>query len=442
MQRMSRQKIAWFVVLTVSFIFRIVLIQQNPTVYSYDAFTRIWERDALIVRHWLPVAQVPVFFGAHLLNSLFVMRLFCAAAGSLGAITFGLAVSRHINRSCGLICALLVSFLPGFVVHSIVPYQEGWALLFSSLALLGWPAGKEERAVPWWAAVSLLLAVWCRYEPWLLTLILLCGSFLRKNQAGVRACMPALLGIVLWLLSRAWLPSAEGPPRPIPADAFHIDERLSNIQQVLTMLPPIFLTGLTAIVQSMTWLGWGLFPWGIFQMKDRKDLFAREILVFAILVFILSLLRIINVQTITGRILMLPVLWFLPYFSFAIVDLAQRIPRGFGKVIVILVPLVLCGIFVSKTTKVVRESSDAWRAEARAAEMLTKLPHNVSVSIQPRFDRRWNESTIGGIFAQSLKLNPKDDRWKYHGKPSMDKEEPSLRLIWQNRGYRLEKLSR
>jgi hypothetical protein len=85
------------------FAFRVFLIHKYPGVYSWDALSRLWGAKNLVVRHWLPLPQLPVFFTEAYDWEIATMRMVYAAIGVAGSAVLGWFVSAPPTRP-SLVC--------------------------------------------------------------------------------------------------------------------------------------------------------------------------------------------------------------------------------------------------------------------------------------------------------------------------------------------------
>ena len=113
---------------------RVMLLVLVPENYSFDAWQRWAGRDHLLVRDWLPGAQVLVCLFAHL--GIGAVKVAFAVVGALGAAGAAALAERLGSRAAGRATAALSVFGPA-LTWTVVPYQEGpfLALLMGGLAL-------------------------------------------------------------------------------------------------------------------------------------------------------------------------------------------------------------------------------------------------------------------------------------------------------------------
>jgi hypothetical protein len=165
-------------------LFRIILLIFFPVPYGNDAAGRLYFRDSILTWHWLPVTQAMVYLTYWLTNSVWLVRLIFAVAGSLAGVAFAFHLQTLASRRAAWIGGALFTINAHAVYLSLMPYQEivFLGLLFGSLAFF-----ILEESTPWRAgnffigALLYGLAGLTRYEAWFI--------------------LPALLGMRIW---RAW----------------------------------------------------------------------------------------------------------------------------------------------------------------------------------------------------------------------------------------------
>lgn len=175
----------------------LVLVPEN---YSFDAWQRWAGRDHLLVRDWLPGAQLLVCVFAQF--GIGAVKAAFAAVGALGAGAAAALAERLAGRSAGLCVAALSVFGPA-LTWTVVPYQEGpfLALLLGGLALSLSPSPRRVLLAD--LLVGALPLV--RTEGWPLVALYVLW---RRAPSAARA----LWGAVLWgLVVAIWRPEGYAP---------------------------------------------------------------------------------------------------------------------------------------------------------------------------------------------------------------------------------------
>ena len=180
---------------------RILLIDRNPALYSYDAYLYLLGLSA----------QYPLFTGLIKLFitwgfSLTAIRLLVACVSALASsvfFLFGKALLK--NRTTPLAAAFLMSIFPPFLVFSIVPYTEPFFLFFFFLGLCCF---EQERRFPekTFFKTGLCLGLSCltRYEGCLI-LPLIFAHIVRQRFRGKTLDMSGILSLSTALF---WAPCA------------------------------------------------------------------------------------------------------------------------------------------------------------------------------------------------------------------------------------------
>ena len=175
----------WAAVFLAAFAWRTFLIDRFPGLYGFDALTRVWDQHTLFVRHWLPLPQVPVVLVGAAGGGVAFLKAVYALLASLAAAALGYAWSGWSLRA-GIAFGLLLATMPAFVVNSLSAYQEGSLLLFVGLALGFWPGCEGARGRSFTAIAALSAAELCRYEAWMLAVLLVAGAALRRRYSLMR----------------------------------------------------------------------------------------------------------------------------------------------------------------------------------------------------------------------------------------------------------------
>jgi hypothetical protein len=171
-------------VFTLGLLYRIILLIFFPVPYGNDAAGRLYFRDSILTWHWLPVTQAMVYLTYWLTNSVWLVRLIFAVAGSLAGVAFAFYLQTLASRRAALIGGVLFTINAHAVYLSLMPYQEivFLGLLFGSLAFFILEESAPSRAGNFFIGALLYgLACLTRYEAWFI--------------------LPALLGMRIW---RAW----------------------------------------------------------------------------------------------------------------------------------------------------------------------------------------------------------------------------------------------
>ncbi len=438
----ARPVLAWAALFASACALRLFVILESPGVYAWDGFTRLWEREHLVVRDWLPIPQLPVvLLGDHQV----ALRVAFALVAAAGSVALGLGVARAYDRRHGLVAGWLAGTWGALLLWTVVPYQEGFLLLFVGLTLAAWPAGVpspgERRA--WWGAVALAAGALCRYEVWLLAVLLGAGALARRRFRGLVHLAPAAAVIVAWLATGSQRDGSMGPPREPGPGAITLfdrpaDELVSHAWAALRQAGGL-------LADDLTWIVLLLAVWGLVCAVRRGGLLGRELAVFALALGALAITRAVNASVLTGRMLVPVGMIALAFAAVGANDLVDRASGKLGagaRAWLVAGPLaILCALYAAKGRAEVIGHIDAFAPERRAAEELAALPPDVNVAIVTRRMRNvLQESVVGAVFAHATGLDPRDARWAYPGKPADQPMAPPDRvLVWDRRarGYRL-----
>jgi len=168
-------------IFTLGLLCRIILLLFFPVPYGNDAAGRLYFRDSILTWHWLPATQAIVYLAYWLTNSVWLVRLIFAVAGSLAAVAFAFYMQTLASRRAALIGGALFTINAHAVYLSLMPYQEivFLGLFFGSLAFFILEKTAPAQARHFFIG-SLLYGLACltRYEAWFI--------------------LPALLGMKIW----------------------------------------------------------------------------------------------------------------------------------------------------------------------------------------------------------------------------------------------------
>jgi hypothetical protein len=416
-------------VVAAAFLYRAVLIQFFPTVYSWDAFTRILDPTRLLVRHWMPIPQIPIFLTEIAGGDIVSLRLTYAAIGTAGAAMVGWYSLKSQGRWAGLATLSLVATLPTFVIYSLVPYQEGCLVLFLFTFLCVWKLDPSEmsRRAHIVAATSLALACLCRYEAWILAGLFALRPIWERRFRELWIFAPSVFAIGWWLAILRTLDTANPLASPPPIDL---------LKAVATPLH-LALTTLVLSAEGLQYVGLLLAIVGAVVAYRRSGLLGREVLLFWVVLFALSAYRAVHSAHVTERMTMLPVVLATIYLPAGLAFLSNRIAaavdsqRSATAATVIVAALVLAFSFT--TREGLEHQARVYAQEREVAlhleELISTEGPNLRIGIVPRPIRNaWGESTLKTIFGQSMKLRFDDPRWVL-GLERVKEEEANLDRI-------------
>lgn len=404
----------WAIALgALALVHRLVLIHAFPTLFAWDAFTRLLEPTRLVVRHWMPVPQLPVFLVHAAGGDVDAVRVAYAGVACAALAILGAVVARVHGRGIATASVALVAAVPVFAIHSIVPYQEGALLLFLGAflwlreptdAATGRPDAKLREAL---AAASLAFACLCRYEAWLFAAIFALRPLLARDVRTLRVFAPSALAIAGWLF---FLPGIDGVnPLADPAAA---------------VLPPT--SGPAEVAASMFGLViMGLRPWilvfaafGLAAALRRNDAFGRELPAFALGCFALALARAVHTGAGNQRMALLVVVIALVYAPIGLAWALERanLPRPARRALFAGATALAVGWYGFLTQNELAHLARAFGYERVVALQLESMidPTNPDqrIGVVPRpIPNPWGESPLKPIFAHSFRLRPDDPRW-------------------------------
>ncbi len=411
------------------FAYRVFLIQEFTGLYSWDAFTRLWEAESLVVRHWLPVPQIPVLLAGALDLDTFTIRVTYAAIAVLGSATLGWFVFKQTNRACGMATFVLVSMLPVFTVFSLSPYQEGCFVLF----LFGFLCTREldPETYPWrrWLEPSLLVcACLCRYEAWIFAGIVAIRPMIERRWKDLLPLVPAGIASALWLALLPYLDTRNPLAHPDAAPAV---ENLLGLSW----------RNVSEVFGYFTWelmpLGLAIGLLGAIVALCKGGLLGRELLAFCAVILGLAILRSANASGTTSRMSLLFSICTATYISIGLGWLTTQVRSSWRRPLflcllaVLLYPMPFKGYYTMKRNNMV------FQPERGAADLLLdQLGHSspeARVGIIPRkTQNKWSDSMLKPIFATSTRLDPENPRWEFDEEAIREDVYSLDYLLWYN----------
>lgn len=429
---------------TVAFSARFLVIEALPVVYHYDAFARLWNPRDLFVRHWLPIPQAPIFLIDSFGGTLIGVRATYALVGSLASGAVAWAVARAWSWPSGLAAGWLVAFYPPFFIATIVPYQEGFLLLFGALALGALTTGPNDGRpmLRGFASVSLALACLSRYEAWLLTAILLTGALLRRDWRRAVVTVPSLVVMACWIVTLQFLPLSDGPPRTAESPIFvhlldgNLFDQSSRIAHAAARLLSSMLREAGLPVALLVILG-------LVSLRRRGvPPFRTELPLLVAALVGLSAVRAVNAGYTSLRMMLGPSMWLLFAAGIGLAGLAALFRGRWAIGIRVVLVGTLASTLAVRSVQQARIEDHKFRRDYDASRILLSLPPIVNVALLPRPSPDiLGQSMVGAIMGQSLDLNPSDPRWSYPGRTTPS-HEPSALLFWDGKSYSLRELSR
>ena len=413
--------------------------------YSFDAFTRLWEADGLFVRHWLPLPQLPIMFAYKFGLGLLFVRYCFAFFGVFSVITLGIGVSRILKSDLlGMVAAILLGTMPNFFVLSVVPYQEGLMFSFIGLFLIFSPyaVNDSQNREYWLAGMFLALAALCRYEAWIFMGIVCTRFVLEKKWRVLKSFLPAIVVPPVWIIILQFAEIRTGPPRygsvvdPISLLASQ------NFSQIFNLLFDVFVRAAAFIIYDLLWVGYLALVWGIICAKRLAGFFGREMLVFFLVLFLFIIFRGMNSHGVLTARMFVPLNFITILIIVAGVktELARLKRKSvlFKTVLPTVCLLSFCVLWTVRSYGQVKKCSSRYAPEAYAANLLKSVPEDERVLIKPRrVYNIWLERLDGAIFAQAFgELDHRDKRWIY----TIDNGDtkPDYELYWSKSGYVLD----
>jgi hypothetical protein len=395
------------------------MILKYPPVYWWDAFTRIWDADQLIVRHWLPIPQIPVI----LIEDLPTLRAVYALVAAAGTVALGLGVARVWSRREGLLFGFLIALQPLILKWTIVPYQEAFLLLLLGLTVIALPRGlrhEDDPRLVWMGVAALTAACLCRYEAWVFAMLLGAGAVFRKGWRAVRYLTPILVVMVVWLAVRPGFESLPGGP-----EASQPSGLVVPLDQLVAVAWKYARHITVRLEQQVTWVGIALALWGFAVAAWRGGASRRELALLGLAFIGLALLRSINAERTTTRMLLFPLMSIGLFAAVAWFDLLDRLPKRVPRWVLYGVTALIAAWLIwahhARVDNGQRRTARSLRAEAELATKLRAMPADAKVAIFPRRKRNIRkESTVRAIFANQPSLDPHAPRWYYRAKDPRD----------------------
>jgi len=434
----------WIALFLIAFAWRGLLIEWFPEIFSWDPLTRLIERQHLFVRHWLPLPQVPLVIGHHLGLDLATMRLLYAAVGSTATVAAGLAAAKVLRSYvAGWMTGLLLSLLPGFIVTTIVPYQEGFMVLTAAMTVWGLhelrpvaPPDSQRRLAYVVAIAGLALGVLVRFELWILTAGVLClgiSNGWRRTKAPLVA-VPAVLLCLVWIATAGMRDPAIGlsPDRMVVRP----DAASVSFGALVTYCIMLF----RMLGATLTVWGSALAVYGLWTLSREHRGLAVIFIVCFMGAAMLATLRAFNSTVLTTRMAFGPALVCLPVLAYGIVKLPNPRFHAVPVPIISLLALLSLSVFQARVGyMLVRDSAQPLEPERRAAAMLAEAPQTAVVRIVPRnMPNPWNESAAATVLGNSTSLDAHDPRFVYEeSREGKNETEPDLLLLWCGTEYRL-----
>jgi hypothetical protein len=437
----------WATIFLTGFSLRCLLIFKFPSLYAWDAFTRIWDSDYIIVRRWLPLPQLPIFMAHYFDLGLLFVRLTYALIGALGAITFGIGISRILGVFQGMGVALLTTFLGTYFKYSLVPYQEGMFLLFVGLYLTFGPFNRDEinDQKNWLGSLYLSLACLCRYEAWLFLTVIASGMLIRKKWQVIKSMIPIFFVPLAWLLIYKHIPAGNGPPW-LEREAFSLGFHLfSNLTELSKLVWNGYFTICLRILFEITLIGIVLQCSGMYTaLKKNSGIIGREFLLFWFLLSGLALARWINSHSLlTDRMLLLLNVIGTVYIAVGLEALilflkmkSNRKVESHQILMTCLFSLMLL-LFIFRSVYAVSNEAKVFYPEYAASHLLKQVPEDKTVLLQPRnVPNMWKEDAITAIFANVFgELDHREKRFIFSIKQA--EEQPDYYLKWTGERYQL-----
>lgn len=431
--RTVRHCVPWLAVFGAALAWRILLIAEWPPVYSWDGFTRLWEADRVVVRHWLPIPQLLVM----LLNGPLLLRGAFALCAALGITFIGLGVGRAWGRREGLLTGWALAFMPTVTVWTIVPYQESVFLLFTGLALAAWSKGLPgvAGAPAWLGAAAMACACLARYEAYALAALFGIWALVHGRWRAAKYLAPAGLVIVLWAVALAWIEPGTGPPRYGPPTSGGFGEPIGAVAEAAlhaTAQVSVFAAAEMTPFVAVLALG------GAVVVIRRRPALWAEMLGFALVLFGLGVARTVNARVMTDRMPVLLLVWLAPFAAAGWCAAIDRMRSSGPRTVLTVGAMVILVLFyAAKSRNQAAIHSTSFEPEAQLAEELARVPPTENVAI---FTRRipniLRESSIGAVFANSPQLDRRSPRWSFPGKSSA-MAEPDLVVYWRRNAYQM-----
>jgi len=412
---------AWVAAFLISFLGRILLIHETPAVYSWDAFTRLWDPNTIAVNYWLPLPQMPIYLLSRLGLDVPFIRIAYAAVAAGAATVLGLAIARLTNHAVGLLASLLTSLSPIFLVFSVVPYQEGFALLFIAtvlLALARRPA--EDARGSWWLpAIALAGGALCRYEVWMFCVVLGIGFVARRQAWNLKMLLPAALAAASWLATDNLRPDA---------DPYRSTFSTLTAGEVLVRGLRAIPTVSEQLAKDVCWVGIPFALVGAVVCFRRKNILGRELLAFWLATVLLAIARNVKWGSLTERMTVIPSSLTATLAAVGLGVIVGRIPARWHLRYLTSVGIAMAMLFAARGYRTAAGLSTMFAPEAEASRILLDLARNEipAPGVMVR-GRPGPENYIKAIFGQSIWLDPKDPRWLWRS-DAVSTPNPRLRV--------------
>ncbi|MEM9174823.1 MAG: glycosyltransferase family 39 protein [Myxococcota bacterium] len=403
--------LAFWSLLAAALAYRVQLVLAFPTVYSWDAFTRLLDPGRLLVRHWMPIPQLPIYAGDVFGWEITAVRLAYALIGVAAVGLIGAFVVRTQGPREGLVATAVAAVLPGFAVYTIVPYQEGVLLCFLFLFLCLWRADVDTmsataRTV---AAVALGLACLSRYEAWIFAGLFALRPIAARRRAALPIFVPALGAIAWWLVTLPSLDQTNPMATPVAApEAVSLEVALAALRE-----------GAQLGLAGLHWVGLPVAALGAVAAARRGGLLGREVLAFWIGLVALSLARTLHSAEATTRMTVLPLVLATLYLPSGLRTLARfrplpvRVQQAAGVAFVVAMVVASTFAIDDFLEKRRRHYRDERSVALHLLEVTARAPASVRIGLVPKeIDNAWGESAVKAIFGQSMRLRVDDPRFR------------------------------
>ena len=403
----------WIALFAFALVVRCACVFATKAVYSWDAFTRLLQHDDILVRHWLPLPQLPVHWLSAAGGDILVIRVVYAVVGAGAATALGAFAGRARGAFVGALAGLAIAALPVFVKYSIVPYQEGMALLFAGVYMLA--AHRPEEPVPppsagiaraIVASFGMTCAVLCRYEMWGLALLFAAGLVVRRTPRRLWMFAPIAAAAIAWIAVLRMFPADD----PIEAGVAS-----QGIAQLLAAAVPKAAKAMSYMAGDLGWVGVPFALAGAWTSLRRGGWLGRELLIFWIALMSMVVLRAVNASTLTDRMALMPSVLSWIYCAVGAGEALERIERRYRSAAAIAaLAVVAAGLGAAAYAKCTAGSAK-FGPEAGVTRLLLRLASEpdvggVALRLRP-IPNILDEDTARAVFAGSLRLDPDDRRW-------------------------------
>jgi hypothetical protein len=426
--------VAWVAAFLFPFLGRILLISGTPAVYSWDAFTRLWNPQAIAINYWLPLPQMPIYLLAQLGFDVPAIRIAYAAVGTGAATVLGLVVARLTSQVVGLLASLFTSLSPIFLVFTIVPYQEGFALLFIATALLGLlrEQADDSRRSWWLPAIALAGGVLCRYEVWVFCVVLGVGFLARRQARNFKMLLPAALAAAIWMATDNLRPDG---------DPYRSNFSFLSAGEILVRALRSVPTVSEQLAKDVRWVGIPLALLGAVVCFRRKDILGREVLVFWLATVLLAIVRHVKWGSLTERMTVMPSSLTATFAAVGLGVLVERAPARWRTRHLASAGIAMAMVFAASGYRTAAKISRMFAPEAEACKLLLNLARSeIAESGVIVRGRPLPDNYIKVIFGHSTKLDPNDPRWLWRPDSAAYRNlQPRVALVFDSRvgRYRL-----